>query len=313
MTVFAADPTECRDCRRDEWSANGSVRCTKRSVEHLIPMEPVGVGILLSAASTLLSSLAIAGLFACRFHTPVVRSAGGSMCFLMLGCLCLCSVSVFFYVGRPGPVHCFLRNPAFAVFYTGCMSCLAIRSFQIVCIFKMASRLPRAYDYWVKHNGQWAAVGVAMAVQLLLCGLWIGVDGPQPISHTMGRAIVFDCSLGNSYIFYTIMVFLGLLSVACFSFAYMGTDLPKNYNEGKSITFSLVVFYISWAMYLTAYLTLTGKYLPAVNAFSVLSTLLGILVGYFFPKCYIIIFKPQHNTAAFFQTAIQSYTINSNT
>ena len=292
---------------------NGSVHCTQRTLEHLNHSELVAIWLLFSAAFTLLASLAIAVLFACKYDTPVVRSAGGNMCFFMLGCLCLCAITVFFYVGRPGPVHCVLRNPAFAVFYTGCMSCLAIRSFQVVCVFKMASRLPRAYYYWVKHNGQWAAVGTSVAIQLFLCGLWMGVDGPRPITYTTGREMVFDCSLGNLYIFYSVLVFQGLLSVAGFIFAYMGTDLPKNYNEGKSITFSLLIFYISWAMYLTARLTLKGKYLPAVNAFSVLSTLLGILLGYFFPKCYIIILKPQHNTTAYFQTAIQSYTIHSST
>ncbi|KAJ8359313.1 hypothetical protein SKAU_G00158380 [Synaphobranchus kaupii] len=308
-----ANPNKCSKCRKDEWSANGSVRCTKRSLEHLNYREPLTIGLLFSASFTLLSLVAVAALFACKYDTPVVRSAGGNMCFFMLSCLCLCAISVYFYVGRPGSVHCVLRNPAFAIFYTGCMSCLAIRSFQIVCIFKMASRLPRAYDYWVKHNGQWAAVAGAVAIQLFLCGLWMAVDGPQPITYAMGKQLVFDCSLGNTYIFNTIFVFLGLLSVACFGFAYMGTDLPKNYNEGKSITFSLLIFYISWTMCLTAHLTLKGKYLPAVNALSVLSTLLGILIGYFFPKCYIIIFKPDHNTAAYFQTAIQSYTIHSNT
>ncbi|KAG7478426.1 hypothetical protein MATL_G00080300 [Megalops atlanticus] len=307
---YTDDRYSCKPCGVEEWSKNGSTSCTKRSLEYLHHTELLSIGILFSASFTLFSSLAVTVLFALKYDTPVVKSAGGKMCFLMLGSLCLSSVSVFFYVGRPSQTHCILRNPAFSLFYTGCMSCLAVRSFQIVCIFKMAAKLPWAYDFWAKHNGQWVVVAAVVGVQLLLCALWLAVEAPMPVNFTLDRQIVLDCSLGNQYFFYTVLVFLGLLSVACFVFAYMGTDLPKNYNEGKCITFSLLIFYFSWAMYLTVRLIQEDKHLSAVNAISVLCTLLGILLGYFFPKCYIIIFKPDHNTAAYFQTSIQSYTIH---
>ncbi|XP_036387706.1 taste receptor type 1 member 1-like [Megalops cyprinoides] len=307
---YTDDPYSCKLCGEDEWSTNGSTSCTKRSLEYLHHTELLSIGILFSASFTLVSSVAITVLFALKYDTPVVKSAGGKMCFLMLGSLCLSSISVFFFFGRPGRADCILRNPAFSVFYTGCMSCLAVRSFQIVCIFKMATKLPRAYNFWAKHNGQWVVVAAVVGVQLLLCTLWIAVEAPEPVNRTVDRAIVLDCSLGNQYFFYTVLVFLGFLSVACFLFAYMGTDLPKNYNEGKCITFSLLIFYFSWTMYLTVQLTLRDKHRSSVNAISELCTLLGILLGYFFPKCYIIIFKPDHNTAAYFQTSIQSYTIH---
>ncbi|KAG9352948.1 hypothetical protein JZ751_017524, partial [Albula glossodonta] len=201
----SVDPYNCSKCETDEWSKNASVLCEKRKLVHLHHTEPLAMGLLFSASFILISSLAIIVLFACKYHTPVVRSAGGNMTFFMLSCLCLSSVSVFFYVGYPSSAHCILRNPAFAVFYTGCMSCLAIRSFQIISIFKMASKLPKAYDYWVKYNGQWIAVAAALLIQLFLCGLWMGINAPKPMNTTVSMEIICDCSLGDPYIFHTIL------------------------------------------------------------------------------------------------------------
>uniref|UniRef100_A0A3B3SPZ3 Taste receptor, type 1, member 2, tandem duplicate 1 n=1 Tax=Paramormyrops kingsleyae TaxID=1676925 RepID=A0A3B3SPZ3_9TELE len=308
---YTVDPYTCVACEKDEWSEDGSVLCQKRSPEYLQGDDFVSAGITLSASLMVLSSAAIVGLFAYHQNTPIVRSAGGKMCFFLLTCLGLSSISVFFFIGRPGPHHCILRNSVFAVCYTACLSCLAVRSFQIFCVFKMATNLPKSYEYWVKDNGQWVIIATCVVVQLFLCVMWVTISGPSPIDITVQKVIIFDCTLGNAAIFYLIIMFMGFLSVICFTFAYLGTDLPKNYNEGKCITFSLIVFYISWAIFLTVHLAARESNTAAVNAISILCSLYGVLYGYFFPKCYIILFKPDHNTAAYFQTSIQSYTLQS--
>ncbi|KAM4570608.1 taste receptor type 1 member 1-like [Fundulus diaphanus] len=91
------DPYQCVGCKKTEWSEAGSTSCKLRLVEYL-PFTDIGVILVMVAALILLGLiLAISVLFAINFNTPVVRSAGGPMCFLILGCLTLCSLSVFFY------------------------------------------------------------------------------------------------------------------------------------------------------------------------------------------------------------------------
>ncbi|XP_066547539.1 taste receptor type 1 member 1-like [Amia ocellicauda] len=307
---YTADPETCKGCGKDEWADEGSTSCTMRSIEYLHYREQISVGIMLCSSLVFFLSVAITILFARNCNTPVVKSAGGKMCFFMLSCLTVACISVFFYVGEPLMPNCMLSNPVFAVFYTACLACLAVRSFQIVFIFKMAAKLPRAYDFWVKHNGQWLVIVTSVVIQILLCGIWIGTGGPKPFNNTSAykdRTIVI-CDMGNLYAFLTVIAFVGCLSVACFIFSYMGTDLPKNYNEAKSITFSLLIFFLAWISYFTAQIVYKGKYIQAINAVSVLASLYGILFGYFIPKCYIIIFTPEKNTPAHFQTCIQSYT-----
>uniref|UniRef100_A0AAV2LWW2 RNase H type-1 domain-containing protein n=1 Tax=Knipowitschia caucasica TaxID=637954 RepID=A0AAV2LWW2_KNICA len=95
------DPYTCLACEETEWSPEASTSCNQRSVE-FVPFEDVfAIVIMVGTGVLLVVSLLTALLFGLNYNTPVVRSAGGPMCFLILGCLSLCSISVFFYFVDP--------------------------------------------------------------------------------------------------------------------------------------------------------------------------------------------------------------------
>ena len=72
--------------------------CQKRSVEYFQLSDGYAIVLMVFASSLMVLSLAVAVLFAIHRSTPVVRSAGGSMCFLMLGCLSVSPIGVFFFL-----------------------------------------------------------------------------------------------------------------------------------------------------------------------------------------------------------------------
>ncbi|XP_042563467.1 taste receptor type 1 member 2-like [Clupea harengus] len=305
-----ADLYSCFACDEDEWSEPGSTSCQKRSVEYLHFSEVLPILLLLSASSLMVLSLAVAVLFAIHRSTPVVRSAGGSMCFLMLGCLAASAISVFFYVGEPSALSCAFQNWTFVLFYTVCLSCLSVRSFQIICVFKMAAYLPKAHALWVKYSGQWLVVAGVSLLQLLLCGIWMATDRAIPERNTTSfkDRVLLICSIRYLIAPMFCAFFMFILSGLCFCFSYMGTDLPKNYNEARAITFSMLLFCLSWAIYITASMVSHSKYVLVIQAVVELSCLYGIMFSYFIPKSFIIVFQPLKNTQEYFQAAIQSYT-----
>ncbi|XP_042559590.1 taste receptor type 1 member 1-like [Clupea harengus] len=307
--VLTADPNNCIPCKDYEWSSNRSTSCQNRTVVFLRYDQPVSIVLSLATIFSILLCGCTLVLFACHYDTPVVKSAGGKMSLLILCFLGLSSISIFFFIGRPSPTSCNLGIPTFLVFYTATMSCLTVRAFQIVSVFKMAARLPRAYEFWVKHGGQWVIVSICTITQVFLSILWMSISGPQPGQMKPNREIVLFCTLGIYYFLYAMFTLVVLLSVLCFSFSYMGTDLPKNYNEGKAVTFCLLIFFISWTLFLTLFSVLEQKYISTIIQFSIFFSVFGVLLGYFGPKCYIIIFKPERNTATYFQAAIQTYTL----
>uniref|UniRef100_A0A8C1CW12 G-protein coupled receptors family 3 profile domain-containing protein n=1 Tax=Cyprinus carpio carpio TaxID=630221 RepID=A0A8C1CW12_CYPCA len=307
---FSRDPYTCFPCAESEWSDEGSTTCKTRSVVYPQFTEIPSIIVMISAAWLIILLFAVFCVFAYNYDTPVVKSAGGSMCFLMLASLILSSVSVFFFFGKPTSVFCLLRNAIFTFFFTVCISCLTVRSFQIVCVFKMAAQFPKVYSLWVKHNGQWLFIAFSSFVHLISCVIWMTVNPVKLIadSWTFNDQIMLICEMGNT-ITLTIVLFISwFLGFLCLLFSYMGRDLPKNYNEAKSITFSLILYYLTWIAYFTAYLSIKSKYIVILNAVAQISSINGILFSYFIPKSYIIIFKPQKNTPTYFQTSIQNYT-----
>ncbi|XP_074536721.1 taste receptor type 1 member 2-like [Halichoeres trimaculatus] len=303
------DPYECIKCKDTEWSTEGSTSCSLRSVEYIPFTDSGAILIMLWAVALDGLILTMSALFAINYNTPVVRSAGGLMCFLILGCLSLCSLTVFFYFGKPTAFFCTMRSLPFILFYTVCLACFVVRSFQIVSIFKMAAKFPKLYSWWMKYQGQWLIITVAFVTQAFSLLIGYSSSPPKPYNETnwQPEEIVLSCETKiEAYSFSAI--FLAFLGFLCFIFSYMGKDLPKNYNEAKAITFCLLLLILTWIIFATIQVLYRGKFIQILNALAVLSSLYSFLLWYFLPKCYIIIFQPHKNTQQYFQGLIQNYT-----
>ncbi|XP_053172962.1 taste receptor type 1 member 1-like [Scomber japonicus] len=303
------DPYNCFKCKETEWSTPGSTSCHLRVVEY-VPFTDQGA-ILVMIGGCILVGLALATsvLFAINYNTPVVRSAGGPMCFLILGCISLCNVSVFFFFGKPTIPFCILRFLPFFLFYAVCLACFVVRSFQIVCIFKMAAKFPKLHSWWMNNHGQWLVITVVFITQAFFLLIGYSTAPPKPYNDTFWYPdkIILGCDI-NLFAFIPPVVFLAFLSALCFIYSYMGKDLPKNYNEAKAITFCLLLVMLTWIIFTTESVLYHGKYIHTLNALAVLSSLYSFMLWYFLPKCYIIIFQPQRNTQQYFQGLIQTYT-----
>ncbi|XP_037540209.1 taste receptor type 1 member 1-like [Nematolebias whitei] len=303
------NPYKCNACKETEWSVMGSTSCSLRLVE-FVPLTDAGAIVVFVGAWIFIGiTLAVSVLFAVNYNTPVVRSAGGMMCFLILVCLGLCTLSVFFYFGRPTTFSCILRYIPFLLFYTVCLACFVVRSFQIVCIFKIAAKFPKLQTWWAQYHGQWLLITGAFTTQAVLLIISMSCHPPRPFNETSWYQdqIVLSCDL-NIEATSCSLVLLVLLCCLCFIFSYMGKDLPKNYNEAKVITFCLLLLILTWILFSTVYLLYRGKFIQTLNALAVLSSLYSFLLWYFLPKCYIIVFQPHKNTQQFFQGLIQNYT-----
>ncbi|KAJ7414652.1 Taste receptor type 1 member 1 [Pitangus sulphuratus] len=303
-----SDPYGCQACGLDEWAPAGSEACFNRTVEFLSWSEPLSWALLTLAVLLMLLMVALAVLFALNASTPVVRSAGGKMCFLMLGSLaCTCS-SLFCYFGEPTRLACLLRLPLFAISFTVFLSCVATRSFQILCIFKLNARCPALYEAWLRRQGPVLFVAASTAVQAMLC-LAAEAAGPAVPLRDYGAQpdrVVLECApsaAAGAAIGYTV-----LLSAGCFALSYAGTDLPAGYNEAKSLTVSLLLHLGCSAAVLCSQGALRGRVEAAAKVLGALGTVGALLSGYFVPRAFVILLRPQQNTAEHFQMAIQAYT-----
>ncbi|XP_074074688.1 taste receptor type 1 member 1 isoform X4 [Macrotis lagotis] len=306
----SSDQYTCQPCQKEEWSPEGSQTCFNRTIEFLAWHHPVSL-VLIGANTLILLLLAgVASLFAWHLDTPVVRSAGGKMCFLMLGSLAGASCSPYCFFGEPTPLTCLLRQSLFALGFAIFLSCLTVRSFQLIFIFKLSAKMPTLYHSWMQNHGPRTFVVMSSTIQLLICILWLAGWTPLPTKeyNRFPELVVLVCSKSSSPGYMLSVLYTWLLSISCFACSYVGKDLPENYNEAKCITFSLLLYFISWIGLATSSSIYYGKYLPAIHALVIMSSLSGVFSGYFLPKCYVILCRPDLNTTEYFQASIQDYT-----
>ncbi|NWI66825.1 TS1R1 protein, partial [Todus mexicanus] len=173
-----SDLYSCQPCGVDEWAPAGSEACFNRTVEFLSWSEPLSWALLSLAALLLLLIAGLAVLFALHASTPAVKSAGGKMCFLMLGSLACAGSSVFCYFGEPSRARCLLRLPLSAMGLTVFLGCAAARSFQLLCIFHLEARRPGLLAGWRRYRGAGLCVAGPAALQAALC-LWAEAAGPS--------------------------------------------------------------------------------------------------------------------------------------
>ncbi|XP_039903317.1 taste receptor type 1 member 1 [Simochromis diagramma] len=302
-------PYTCLKCKDIEWSEEGSTSCNLRAVEYISATDIVAILVFVAACAFVGMTLAMSVLFSVNYNTPVVRSAGGPMCFLILGCLSLSNLSVFFHFGKPTVPLCTLRYLPFLLFYTICLACFVVRSFQIVCIFKIAAKIPKLHSWWVKYNGQWLVIVVAFVIQAIFLVIGYSCKPPSPYNETSWYPdkIILSCDISLQASTASVIL-LSSICTLCFIFSYMGKNLPRNYNEAKAITFCLLLLILTWIIFATECMLYRGKYIQLLSALAVLSSLYSFLFWYFLPKCFIILFQPHKNTQQYFQGLIQNYT-----
>ncbi|XP_061833001.1 taste receptor type 1 member 1 [Nerophis lumbriciformis] len=307
-----SEPTECQPCPPEQWAPPSSERCYERAILLLAWDAPLSMALLFFLACCLLLTSASAAVLLRHLSTPVAKSAGGRTCLLMLAALAAASLSALCHFGRPSPAACALKQPLFMFSFTVCLACIAVRSLQVVCIFKLASKLPPAYDKWAKKQGPEWTIFVMSAVILFISVTRVAIDPPEPSQDVdfYKDSMVLECSRTLSLGSGLELAYVSLLSALCFSFSYMGKDLPANYNEAKCVTFSLTVYIISWISFFTIYLVSRSPFSMAAHVFAILFSVLAFYVGYFLPKMYIILLRPQMNTTAHFQNCIQMYTMS---
>nr|XP_033484510.1 taste receptor type 1 member 1 [Epinephelus lanceolatus] len=307
-----SDSTTCQLCLLEEWAPPKSTQCLNRTVLLLAWDAPLSIALLFFLATCLLMTSSSTIILLLNLNTPVAKSAGGRTCLLMLAALTAAAMSSLCHFGQPSPLACILKQPLFIFSFSVCLACITVRYLQVVCIFKFASKLPPAYDKWAKKNGPEITIFLVSATILLISVIRVVVNTPKPSQdlNFYSNSIVLECSNMLSPGAFIELTYVSLLSILCFSFSYMGKDLPANYNEAKCVTFSLMVYMISWMTFFTIYLISRGPFTMAAHVFAILFSVLAFLGGYFLPKIYIIVMRPQMNTTAHFQNCIQMYTMS---
>ncbi|KAG2468657.1 CASR protein, partial [Polypterus senegalus] len=292
-----SDSAECLYCPEGFWSSEKRDSCTPKLIEFLSFQEPLGVVLVSLSVVTSLMPISTLAIFLWHHHTPIVKANNRQLSYVLLCALAMCPLCSLIFIGRPSPTSCMLRQTAFGTVFALSVSCVLAKTIMVVIAFR-ASKPGSGLQKWVGSCLPNSIACGGTLFQIMICVTWLGASPPFPENNTKAHTgtIILECNEGSSLAFWCMLGYMGMLAFISFIVAFLARKLPDSFNEAKFITFSMVVFVSVWLSFIPAYISTKGKYMVAVEIFAILSSSAGLEVCIFYPKCYIILLRPQWNT-----------------
>ncbi|XP_075715684.1 extracellular calcium-sensing receptor-like [Rhinoderma darwinii] len=291
------DSSNCFPCAVERWPNNNKTMCLPKDIEFLSYWEPLGVILTATVVFCTFTSLGVLCLFVKYRETAIVKANNSDLSYCLLVSLFLSFLCSLLFIGEPKRITCLFRQAAFGVIFVVCVSCIFAKTLMVIIAFR-ATKPGSNMRKWLGPKVPAVVIVICTCIQVSICVSWILFCPPFPEKNfkTKAGVIIFQCNECSDVLLWSMLGYMAFLAGVSFIVAFLARNLPDSFNEAKWITFSMVIFLSVWISFVPAYLSTQGKFMVAVEVFGIISSSAGILSCFFFPKCYIILLRPDLNT-----------------
>ncbi|KAM8921441.1 vomeronasal type-2 receptor 26-like [Pelodytes ibericus] len=294
------DMGTCIKCPEHLWPNINQDTCIHKLITYLSYEDSLGKSITVMSIVLFLVTCLVMIILVKHRNTPVVKANNRDLSFILLASLKMCFLCSLIFIGHPHKVTCILRQPVFGVTFSIAVSSILAKTVTVIIAFnatKPGSKLRK----WMGSRTSNSILLSCSSTQVVICVVWLGSSPPFPHYNMTDEidVIVAECQEGSQIGFYCVLGYMGLLATLSFIIAFLARNLPDVFNEATFITFSMLVFCSVWISFIPAYMSSKGKYVVAVEIFTILASSTGLLGCIFIPKCYIILLRPEMNSRNF--------------
>ncbi|EGW15356.1 Vomeronasal type-2 receptor 26 [Cricetulus griseus] len=295
--MTSSDVDQCTSCPEEQYANSEQNHCIDKVVIFLNYGDTLGMALVLMATCLSAFTFVILGVFVIHQDTPIVKANNRNLSYTLLISLVVCFLCPLLYIGHPNSASCILQQIVFGVAFTVAVSTVLAKTVTVVLAFKITNP-GRRMRYYLVSGAPKYIIASCTIIQTILCAIWLGISPPSinTDAHSEHGHIIIMCDKGSVTAFYIVLGYHGTLALGTFIVAFLARNLPDTFNEAKLLTFSMLLFCTVWVAFLPVYHSTKGKFMVAVEVFSILASSAGLLGCIFIPKCYIILIRPERNS-----------------
>ncbi|XP_054722394.1 metabotropic glutamate receptor 5-like [Uloborus diversus] len=298
---FLEDEYTCKDCQLGWWPNENLTDCDRIPVDYIHWSDSSAIAATVTAILGAIATIVSAGVFCKHNNTPVVKASTRELSYAILIGMCICHGCTFPLLARPTRLSCtlsrILPGLGFAMMYAS----LVTKTNRIARILagskkKIITKKPRFMSGTAQVVISWLLVSVEASIIAAMLVLepansmyaYPSLNKVELVCNTTPLGII--APLGFDF----------FLIAMCTVYAVKTRNVPENFNEAKFIGFTMYTTLVIWIAFVPIYFGSNSKVITLCLCVS-FSALVALLL-LFFPKLYIIIFRPDKNDRSCFTT-----------